>query len=105
MSFFDYVITFFREGGPFLYLLAAIFVVGIAMGIERFIFLTAETTSNRRLWNQVAPLIANGNLPPLASRPPGASVPRQLPGVATTSRFAPPGSHPNGQHSSRSPSA
>lgn len=61
MSFFDYVINFFREGGVFLYALAAIFVVGVGIAIERFIFLTAETTSNRRLWNQVAPLIANGN--------------------------------------------
>ena len=25
MSFFDYVISFFRDGGPFLYLLVAIF--------------------------------------------------------------------------------
>lgn len=61
MSFFDYVIAFFREGGPFLYLLAAIFVVGIGIAIERYIFLTAETTNNRRVWNQVSPLIANGN--------------------------------------------
>src|SRR5690606_14852811 len=61
MSFLDYVINFFKEGGPFLYLLAAIFVVGIGIAIERFIFLTAETTNNRRVWNQVAPLIANGN--------------------------------------------
>lgn len=61
MSFFDYMVNFFREGGVFLYLLAAIFVVGVGIAIERFIFLTAETTSNRRLWNQVAPLIANGN--------------------------------------------
>ena len=61
MSFFDYVINFFREGGVFLYVLAAIFVVGVGISIERFIFLTAETTNNRRLWNQVAPLIANGN--------------------------------------------
>jgi biopolymer transport protein ExbB len=61
MSFFDYMINFFREGGVFLYALAAIFVVGVGIAIERFIFLTAETTNNRRLWNQVAPLIANGN--------------------------------------------
>jgi biopolymer transport protein ExbB/TolQ len=67
MSFFDYVITFFREGGVFLYLLAAIFVVGVGIAIERFIFLTAETTSNRRLWNQVAPLIANGNFKQVVS--------------------------------------
>jgi biopolymer transport protein ExbB len=61
MSFFDYVVNFFREGGPFLYLLATIFVVGVAIAIERYIFLTAEMTNNRRVWNQVAPLIANGN--------------------------------------------
>lgn len=61
MSFFDYMINFFREGGVFLYLLAAIFVVGVGIAIERFIFLTAETTNNRRVWNQVAPLIAQGN--------------------------------------------
>jgi biopolymer transport protein ExbB/TolQ len=67
MSFFDHVITFFREGGVFLYLLAAIFVVGVGIAIERFIFLTAETTSNRRLWNQVAPLIANGNFKQVVS--------------------------------------
>jgi biopolymer transport protein ExbB/TolQ len=42
-------------------LLAAIFVVGVGIAIERFVFLTAETTSNRRLWNQVSPLISNGN--------------------------------------------
>lgn len=61
MSFFDHVVTFFREGGPFLYLLAGIFVVGVGIAIERFVFLTAETTNNRRVWNQVAPLIASGN--------------------------------------------
>jgi biopolymer transport protein ExbB len=61
MSFFDYVINFFREGGVFLYALAAIFVVGVGIAIERFFFLTRETMENRRLWNHVAPLIANGN--------------------------------------------
>lgn len=67
MSFLDYMINFFREGGVFLYLLAAIFVVGVGIAIERFIFLTAETTNNRRVWNQVAPLIANGNFKQVVS--------------------------------------
>ncbi|HWK33835.1 MAG TPA: hypothetical protein VNR51_09175, partial [Hyphomicrobium sp.] len=55
------MVNFFREGGFFLYPLAAIFVIGVAITIERFIYLTNETTQNRRLWAQVVPLINNGN--------------------------------------------
>jgi biopolymer transport protein ExbB len=61
MEFVHFIVNFFREGGFFLYPLAAIFVVGVGISIERFIYLTAETTSNRRLWGQVVPLINNGN--------------------------------------------
>jgi biopolymer transport protein ExbB len=57
MEFYHFVVNFFRDGGFFLYPLAAIFVVGVAIAIERFIYLSVETTSNRRLWGQVVPLI------------------------------------------------
>lgn len=61
MDFYNYLVNFFRDGGFFLYALAAIFVVGAAIAIERFIYLTVETTSNRRIWTQVVPLINAGN--------------------------------------------
>ena len=61
MEFYHFVVSFFRDGGFFLYPLAAIFVVGVAIAIERFIYLSIETTSNRRLWGQVVPLINAGN--------------------------------------------
>jgi biopolymer transport protein ExbB len=61
MEFYHFIVNFFREGGFFLYPLAAIFVVGVSIAIERFIYLTVETTSNRRLWGQVVPLINSGN--------------------------------------------
>jgi biopolymer transport protein ExbB len=61
MEFVHFMVNFFREGGFFLYVLAAIFVVGVAIAIERFIFLTSETTQNRRVWAQVVPLINSGN--------------------------------------------
>lgn len=61
MEFVHFMVNFFREGGFFLYPLAAIFVVGVAIAIERFIYLTNETTRNRRLWAQVVPLINSGN--------------------------------------------
>ena len=40
MEFYHFVVNFFRDGGFFLYPLAAIFVVGVAISIERFIYLT-----------------------------------------------------------------
>jgi biopolymer transport protein ExbB len=61
MEFYHFVVNFFREGGIFLYPLAAIFVVGVSIAIERFIYLTIETTNNRRVWAQVVPLINAGN--------------------------------------------
>ena len=44
MEFYHFVVNFFQEGGFFLYPLAAIFVVGVAISIERFVYLTIETT-------------------------------------------------------------
>jgi biopolymer transport protein ExbB len=61
MEFYNFVVNFFREGGFFLYPLAAIFVVGVSIAIERTLYLTVETTNNRRIWAQVVPLINNGN--------------------------------------------
>ena len=61
MEFINFVINFFKEGGFFLYPLAAIFVVGVGIAIERMLYLTVETTNNRRIWAQVVPLINRGD--------------------------------------------
>ena len=61
MEFYHFVVNFFRQGGFFLYPLALIFVVGVAISIERFVYLTKETFTNQRLWTQLVPLISAGN--------------------------------------------
>ena len=61
MEFYNFVVNFFRDGGFFLYPLAIIFVVGVAIAIERTLYLTVETTNNRRIWAQVVPHINSGN--------------------------------------------
>jgi biopolymer transport protein ExbB len=75
MEFYHFVVNFFRDGGFFLYPLAAIFVVGVAIAIERFVYLSIETTSNRRLWSQLVPLINAGNF-------------KQVVGITSKSRAA-----------------
>jgi biopolymer transport protein ExbB len=61
MEFYHFIVNFFREGGFFLYPIAIIFVVGVAISIERLVYLTIETANNQRLWSQVVPLISQGN--------------------------------------------
>jgi len=38
-----------------------IFVVGVAIAIERFVYLTRETVRNRSLWDGLVPALAAGN--------------------------------------------
>jgi biopolymer transport protein ExbB/TolQ len=58
---YTFVVSFFRNGGFFLYPLALIFVVGVSIAIERFMFLTVETQRNRSLWNELVPPLSAGN--------------------------------------------
>jgi len=61
MNFMNSIVNFFRDGGVFLYPLALIFVVGVAIAIERFVYLTRETMRNRGLWDAIVPALAAGN--------------------------------------------
>jgi biopolymer transport protein ExbB len=61
MNTTDMIVNFFKDGGPFLYPIAGVFALGIAVAIERFIFLIRVTRGNRRLWAELAPLIQAGD--------------------------------------------
>lgn len=61
MEFFNVAVNFFRDGGFFLYPLALIFVVGVAISVERWVYLSRETSKNRSLWDEITPLIQQGN--------------------------------------------
>ena len=55
------IVKFFQDGGFFLYPLVPIFVVGVVISIERWVYLTKETIKNRSLWDDVAPHLGAGN--------------------------------------------
>ncbi len=61
MDFMKSVAIFFKEGGFFLWPLTIIFVVGVAIAVERWFYLTKETIKNRSLWDDVAPHLGAGN--------------------------------------------
>lgn len=61
MSSINTIINFFKDGGFVLFPLAIIFVVGVAIALERWFYLTKETMKNRNLWDDVAPHLGAGN--------------------------------------------
>jgi biopolymer transport protein ExbB/TolQ len=60
MNAIDMIVNFFKQGGVFLYPIAAVFAVGLAVAIERFIYLNKVQRGNRLLWAELAPLIQAG---------------------------------------------
>jgi biopolymer transport protein ExbB len=60
MDFFYTIVGFFASGGMFMYPILLVFAVGVAIAIERFVTLGMVTNKNRVVWNQVQPMLANG---------------------------------------------
>jgi biopolymer transport protein ExbB/TolQ len=61
MNAVDMIVNFFKQGGAFLYPIAAVFAVGLGFAVERFIYLRRVAKGNRTLWAELAPLIEAGN--------------------------------------------
>jgi biopolymer transport protein ExbB/TolQ len=57
MDFYTTVIGFFQDGGPFMYPIALVLGVGLAISLERFFYLTSQTRVNRRDFARILPLL------------------------------------------------
>jgi biopolymer transport protein ExbB/TolQ len=60
MTVFDSAVKFFQDSGLAIYPSIAIMSIGLAIAIERFVFLSRARTQNRRLWDQMLPLLQSG---------------------------------------------
>jgi biopolymer transport protein ExbB/TolQ len=61
MDLWNVIVRFFQGGGEFMYPIAVVLVFGIAIALERWIVLSRVAAKNRSLWNQIVPLMAQGN--------------------------------------------
>ena len=59
MGGFDTIVRFFQDGGLFMYPIVVVLAIGIAIAIERYGFLTMERARNRKLWNDLQPMLNN----------------------------------------------
>jgi biopolymer transport protein ExbB/TolQ len=61
MGLWNLIVRFFQGGGDFMYPIAVVLVLGVAIALERYIYLTHTAARNRRIWKEIVPLLAQGN--------------------------------------------
>jgi biopolymer transport protein ExbB len=62
MDLLPTVLQFFQSGGVFMYPIAIILALGVAIAVERWLFLQRSHRENRRLWAEILPLMNQGDL-------------------------------------------
>jgi len=63
MQTYSTIVKFFQEGGFFMYPIALVLAVGVAIALERWLYLTRELRSNRKMWDQLMPLLQGAKYP------------------------------------------
>ena len=58
----DVIIRFLQEGGVFMYPIAIIMMIGLAVAIERLIVLAKEKSGNRRAFDEMYPMLQKRDL-------------------------------------------
>ena len=61
MDVYSAIVRFFQGGGEFMIPIALVAALGIAIAIERYIYLSIVSIRNRSLWNDLTPLLAQGD--------------------------------------------
>lgn len=57
MEFFNTIIRFFQNGGAFMYPIAGVLFIGLAITVERWSVLAYAKVSNRRAFNDIQPML------------------------------------------------
>lgn len=58
MDILETITRFFQEGGSFMLPIAIVLAIGLAITLERYIFLTSATLTNRKAFKDIEPLLA-----------------------------------------------
>lgn len=61
MESFHSAVRFFQEGGFFMYPIAVVIIFGAAIAIERWVFLAAARSSNRKAFDEILPMVQKGD--------------------------------------------
>jgi len=67
MNSYTSIVGFFQDGGFFMYPIALVFAAGLAIAIERYVYLSKTSVSNQMLWKKITPYIQGGKFAEAAS--------------------------------------
>lgn len=62
MEAINSIVSFFQEGGAFMYPIMLVLAIGVAIAIERYIYLTVVRGRNRKDWRILQPLMESGEI-------------------------------------------
>lgn len=51
------IVKLFQAGGPFMYPILAVFAIGVAIALERYIYLSKTNRVTIKIWSQLAPML------------------------------------------------
>lgn len=51
------IIKFFQTGGPFMYPILFVLAVGLAIALERFLYITRTSSKTNKVWKQLVPML------------------------------------------------
>jgi biopolymer transport protein ExbB len=60
MEVYSSIVSFFQDGGVFMYPIVVVFAMGLAIAVERWIYLTRASVSSKSLWKKVVPYLHAG---------------------------------------------
>jgi biopolymer transport protein ExbB len=55
-------VEFFQSGGAFMYPILAVFVLGLAIAVERLLVISATESKTNRVWKQLTPMLKANDL-------------------------------------------
>ncbi len=88
MAFFDTLIRFFQTGGSFMYPIALVLVIGLAIAIERWIVLSSAKAANKKAFNDILPALKKGEYRSIIEKANSSSMPMHRIVGAGLARFA-----------------
>ncbi|WP_434928843.1 MotA/TolQ/ExbB proton channel family protein [Shewanella sp. HL-SH8] len=62
MNFMDHIIAFLQNGGPFIYPIALVLVVGLAITIERWLYLSSAHRTNQKAFSLIKNALKTGDI-------------------------------------------
>lgn len=61
MDMMTVIARFFQEGGLFMYPIMIVLALGVAIAVERYLFLSNSQKNNTMMWDQLMPIVKKGD--------------------------------------------